>query len=92
MQQESAHVLALQALEWLAGDEELFTSFLDSTGASAANLARRAEDEDFLRAILDFLSMNDAWVVAFCDQRDLPYTAPMNARAALAGGAIENWT
>ncbi len=92
MQQESAQVLALRALEWLASDEELFTTFLGSTGASATNLADRAQDEEFLGAILDFLLMNDDWVVAFCDQVRLPYTAPMAARAALAGGEIEHWT
>jgi hypothetical protein len=92
MKQESAQVLALQALEWLAGEEELFATFLGATGASAADLADRAEDEEFLGAILDFLLMNDDWVIAFCDARGMPYTAPMAARVALAGGQQENWT
>jgi hypothetical protein len=36
--------------------------------------------------VLDFLLMDDAWVVAFCDAAGLPYEAPMRARAALPGG------
>lgn len=92
MLKESAQVIALQALEWLAGDDEILASFLTSTGASGGDLAARAQDEDFLAAILDFLLMNDDWVVGFCDQRRLPYTTPMAARASLSGGQIENWT
>lgn len=92
MKQESAHVVALQALEWLAGDEELFATFLGSTGASATDIAERAGDEEFLAAILDFLLMNDEWIVAFCDRSGFAYTTPTIARAALAGGRQENWT
>jgi hypothetical protein len=92
MQQESAHVLALQALEWLAGDDELFATFLASTGASVVDLARRAKDEGFLVAILDFLLTDDERVMAFCDRHGLAYTIPMAARVALAGGELENWT
>lgn len=92
MQQETAQVLALQALEWLAADDEVFATFLAATGASAGNLTGRAQDEDFLAAILDFLLTNDDWVIAFCDQRGLTYASPMAARAVLAGGQLENWT
>jgi hypothetical protein len=92
MQQESAQVIALQALEWLAGNEELFATFVTSTGASVSDLARQVQDPDFLAAILDFLLMNDDWVKAFCDIGRLPYTSLMEARAVLAGGPIENWT
>jgi hypothetical protein len=36
--------------------------------------------------------MDDAWVIGFCDSVNLPYTAPMQARAALPGGEQMNWT
>ena len=52
----------------------------------------RAGDVDFQGAILDFLMMDDAWVIAFCDQHALLYTAPQAARAALPGGAPIHWT
>ena len=92
MQQEPAQVLALQALAWLAADDELFPVFLNATGASAADLRARAGDAEFLGAVLDFLMMDDAWVIAFCDQHALPYTLPQQARAALPGGAAVHWT
>lgn len=92
MQQDSAQVLALQALAWLVADEEMLPIFLNATGAGLDDLRARAGDVDFHGAILEFLMMDDQWVVAFCDQHVLPYTAPQAARAALPGGAPVHWT
>jgi hypothetical protein len=92
MQRDAAQVLALQALAWLASDDEIFPVFLGATGASLSDLRSRASDPDFLSAVLDFLLTDDRWVVAFCDSRGHPYTAPQAARSALPGGAEMNWT
>ena len=51
--QESAEVLALQALAWLAGNEDLLPTFLGSTGASEADVRAGASDPEFLGAVLD---------------------------------------
>lgn len=90
--QESAEVVALRVLEWLAGHDELFPVFLGATGASVSDLATSAQDQAFLASVLDFLVMDDAWVIGFCDAAGLPYEAPMQARAALPGGANMHWT
>lgn len=92
MQPEAAQVLALQALGWIASDDEVFPVFLSATGANLGDLRVRASDPDFLAAVLDFLLQDDQWVVAFCDAGGHPYTAPQAARAALPGGAAVNWT
>lgn len=92
MHQDSAQILAIQALAWLAASDEMMPAFLNATGASLGDLRARAGDADFLGAILDFLMMDDQWVVAFCDQHGLPYTALQTARAALPGGAPVHWT
>ncbi|WP_454275208.1 DUF3572 domain-containing protein [Roseovarius sp. MBR-154] len=92
MQQESAETIALQALGWLAGNEELLPVFLGATGASEADMRSRATEPEFLGAVLDFLMMDDAWVVGFCDSQGLSYETPMMARAALPGGARMSWT
>lgn len=92
MQQDSAETIALQALGWLAANEELLPVFLGATGASEADLRARATDPEFLGSVLDFLMMDDAWVVAFCEGQDLAFDIPMRARAALPGGAQVNWT
>lgn len=92
MSPEAAETVALQALGWLAGNDDLMPVFLGSTGASSADLREQAGAPEFLGSVLDFLLMDDAWVVAFCDAHDLAYDRPMMARAALPGGAQVNWT
>lgn len=92
MKQDAAETIALRALGWLAGNDDLFPVFLGATGASAGDVAERAGDADFLGSVLDFLLMDDAWITAFCDEAGLPYTQPMQARAALPGGAQTHWT
>lgn len=92
MKQENAETIGLQALAWLAGNDEILPVFLGSSGASMSDLRAGAEDPAFLAAILEFLTMDDAWVTAFCDNAGLPYDAPMRARAALPGGGEVHWT
>ena len=75
--QDSAETLALQALSWLAANEDL---------------ASRAGEAEFIGSVLDFLLMDDAWIMAFCDATGLRYDAPMLARAALPGGESLHWT
>lgn len=90
--QESAEVLALKVLSWLASNDDLLPSFLGSTGASETDLRARASDPLFLGAVLDFLMMDDAWVIGFCDGEQIPYDRIMQARSALPGGEQVNWT
>jgi hypothetical protein len=90
--QEAAETLALQALTWLAGNDDLFPVFLGASGASAGDLAANAGQPAFLASVLDFVLTDDAWVTAFCDDAGLPYDAPMRARATLPGGEQINWT
>lgn len=92
MSQESAEAIALRALAWLAGNEDLLPVFLGSSGASAGDLREMAQEPEFLAAVLDFLLMDDAWVMAFCAAEGLDNTVPMQAREALPGGARINWT
>lgn len=92
MKQENAETIALHALGWLVGNEELLPVFLGATGAGLDDVRARAGDPDFLGAVLDFLAMDDAWVVAFCDAEGLAYETPMRARAALPGGGDVHWT
>ena len=89
---ETAEVLGLQALGWLASNDDLLPSFLGSTGATEDDLRARASDPAFLGAVLDFLMMDDTWVVSFCDVHNIPYDRIMPARAALPGGEQVHWT
>jgi len=92
MQRTQAEAVAVQALGWLAANDELLPVFLGSTGAAAADLRAQADDPGFLGSVLDFLTMDDRWVVAFCDAAGVAYETPMRARAALPGGEQVHWT
>ncbi len=92
MRQENAETIAIRAVAWLAGNDELLPVFLGSTGASESDLRARLAEPEFLGSVLDFLMMNDGWVVGFCDSSELPYEEIMRARQSLPGGADLSWT
>ncbi len=84
---ENAREIARDALLWLLQNEELLPVFLGSTGAGAEDMRAGAQDPDFLASVLDFLLMDDAWIVAFCSAAGLSPDAPLRARHALPGAA-----
>lgn len=92
MSQESAEVVGLKALAWMAGNDDLLPVFLGSTGASEADFVSGATDSAFLGALLDFIMMDDVWVTAFCNAEGLGYDQPMMARMSLPGGGQVHWT
>jgi len=92
MTPDAAETIALKALAWLAGHDELLPVFLGSSGASEADLRAGATDPAFLGALLDFLTMDDAWVMEFCNSAGLAYDDPLAARRALPGGGEMHWT
>ncbi|MFT7106441.1 MAG: hypothetical protein ACJAVT_000961 [Yoonia sp.] len=92
MQQEQAQIIALQGLAWLVGNDDLCPTFLGTTGGSVDDLRARAADPAFQGAVLEFITMDDAWVMAFCDTIGLKYDQPLRARYALPGAEQMNWT
>jgi hypothetical protein len=89
---ERAETIALQALAWLVGHEELCPVFMGATGASPDDIRARAGEPAFLAAVLSFLTMDDAWVIAFCDQAGLAYDQPLRALHGLPGQGVVHWT
>lgn len=92
MTADEAEILALRALTWIVAQEELLPVFLGSTGTSEDDMRMRAADPDFLGAVLDFLSLDDDWTLAFAAEAGVPPDAPMTARQALPGGGLPHWT
>ncbi len=92
MTEDAAGTLALRALGWLIGEDDLLGVFLGATGASADDLRAQAADPAFQASVLEFLTMDDAWVTRFCDSLGEEYTAPLAAARVLAGEAGRHWT
>ena len=92
MKQDFAETRALSLLAWLAGQEELLPSFMGHTGVSEADLRQRAGDSDFLASVLDFLLMDDRWVMDAANGTGIRAEDFATIRAALPGGALPNWT
>ncbi len=89
---DQAEVIGLQVLGWLAAKDELLTVFMGASGSSVDDFKERAQDPEFLGAVLDFILMDDSWVIEFCDGQGMEYTKLAEARMALPGGAQPHWT
>jgi hypothetical protein len=92
VQQDSAYVIALQALAWIASDDDRMAALMANSGIDPATLRAQADDPGVLGAVLDHLLGDDQAVIAFCDAHGLPYTSPLAARAVLPGGETQHWT
>ncbi|MCX7566465.1 DUF3572 domain-containing protein [Sulfitobacter sp. F26169L] len=88
----TADTIALHSLGWLVANEDLLPVFLGATGASETDMRSAAQDPEFLGSVLDFIMMDDAWVIACCDAQDIPYERLAEARQSLPGGGQVHWT
>lgn len=92
MSPEHAETIALQALGWLVGNDDLCPTFLGASGSSIDDLRERATDPAFQASVLEFITMDDEWVVSFCDTVKIAYDQPLMARYALPGAEAVHWT
>jgi hypothetical protein len=65
--EEGAEILALQALGWLAGDEDRLSRFLALSGLDPAGLRSLADSRDTQRAVMDFLLSDEELLLDFCE-------------------------
>jgi hypothetical protein len=80
---EAAEIVAIQALNFIAGDTGRLGSFLAETGIGPETLRKSAADPQFLASVLDFVLRDDASVKAFAKASELPPTTIAAARQAL---------
>lgn len=92
MKQEIAETRAVAILAWLAAQEDMFPLFLGASGATEADFRQRAGEPEFLASVVDFLLMDDAWVIACASDHAWRPEEIMMIRAALPGGDLPNWT
>ena len=87
-----AETVALAALGWLAGHDELLPVFLGASGATLEALRDGAGDGALLVSVLDFVLMDDAWVLELAETSSVDPQDPYVARQILAGPASAHWT
>lgn len=92
MSQDAAETLGLQALTWLVSNEELLPVFMGASGADVDDLRAGVSDPAMQGAVLDFILMDDSWVMQVCDYLQVPYEQIAQARAVLPGGDQVHWT
>lgn len=78
--------LALTALAWLAGEEDLFLRFLALSGMTTDQVAAMAGEPGFLGGVLDFLMGNEADLMRFAAESGTRPEAIAAAWHKLNGG------
>ncbi len=85
MKAAAAETIALQALAFIAADDDTLNAFMASTGFGITDLKTSAADPAFLGGVLDFVLQDDNNVLGFCKAVDLEPADLFRARHALPG-------
>ena len=86
---EGATQTAIEALGWLAADQNRLERFLAISGLGPQNLRKAAAELRFLTAILDYLASDEGLLVGFARDTARRPEAVARARAALGGPSKE---
>lgn len=82
---KEAETLALRALTYVVGHEQLRPRLLDTTGLDAATLRSKAGDPALLAATLGFLEAHEPDLLACAAALDSTPQELVDARAAIEG-------
>lgn len=86
---DEAETLAIQAVAFLAGQEEHFLRFVALTGTTVDTLRESLADAAVLGAVLDFVLADEALLLAFCASAAIAPDRPARARRLLPGAPAE---
>jgi len=84
MNRESAEILALNALAYIASDEGALRTLLTQTGITADEMRAAAGSGAFLTGVLEFLIQHEDVLVAFCKSEGIDPTTPAKAARAMS--------
>ena len=82
---DQAATLALKALGYLVNFEPELSRFMELSGAAPGTLRDRADEPEFLSAVLGFLLANEELLVRFCDDTSVDARTVHLAQHVLAG-------
>jgi hypothetical protein len=83
--EEAAEGLAIQALNFIAGDGERLSRFLATTGIGPAQIRAAAQEPGFLIGVLDYLAGDERLLSAFAAETGNDPAHVGKALAALGG-------
>lgn len=86
MNQESAELLAISGLQFIAIDPDLFSRFSGISGIEAHQLRDAAQEPGFLAGVLRFILAHEPTVLAFAQHENINPNDIRKAIAALPGG------
>lgn len=70
----------------------MMRNFLGATGMTEQDLRQSLEEPEFLAAVLDFIVMDDQWVLSCANFAGIAPETLIQARQALPGGNLPHWT
>ena len=92
MKIEFAEKLAVDILGWIVGHEVLLPVFLGSTGATLNSLKADIGQPEQLISVLEFLMLDDKWIIEFCESCNYDPNELNLALQVLAGSKNPHWT
>ena len=92
MDKEIAETRALEVLTWVLSEGDLIQVFMGATGASQNDLRSNTLSHEFLISILDFVLMDDRWVISCGKFLNIDPSQVQLIRMSLDGGQEVNWT
>lgn len=84
---ESAEMIAIKGLQYLAGDEEHLERFLSLSGIDIADLRENAGSVEFQAGILEYFMGNEPTLLAFSAQHAIAPEDIAKAQLVLSGPA-----
>ena len=92
MDREIAETRALEVLTWVLSEDGLIQVFMGATGASQNDLRSNTLSHEFLLSILDFVLMDDRWVISCSKFLNIDPSQIQLIRMSLDGGQEVTWT
>ena len=92
MDKEIAETRALEVFTWILSEDDLIQVFMRATGASQNDLRSNTLSHEFLISILDFVLMDDKWVISCSKFLNIDPSQIQLIRMSLDGGQEVNWT
>jgi hypothetical protein len=78
--------IAIRALVWIAGNEQMMHRFLDLSGIDASQIRQAAQEPAFLAGVLQFILAHEPTLNEFAAAENLHPSAVGQALKSLPGG------